>query len=245
MTNQISKNRSLPLAGFISFVILICSLPAIRPAFEPAPALASGKSSVFVPDHGKFRIMVAGQQAGTEEFDIAPSAGGWMARGNSEVQSSQGTTHVTGSLQLRDDGSPVHYEWSTQGVKKASSTIEFNGPAATIELHLEGARPFTQQLTFATPRIAVLDNNLYYQYGILAHLYDWEKKGSQSFPVLVPQEMTPGTVSVEATGKQDVGGRKLEELLVKTEDLELDLYLDGPQLIRIVAPSSKAEIIRE
>jgi hypothetical protein len=34
-------------------------------------------------------------------------------------------------------------------------------------------------------------------------------------------------------------------LRVKSEDLELDLYLDGQRLVRIVAPSSNAKIIRE
>jgi hypothetical protein len=91
----------------------------------------------------------------------------------------------------------------------------------------------------------VLDNNLYHQYVVLAHLYDWNKKGVQTFAVLVPQEMTPGSVTVDSVGKQEVSGAQLEELRVKTEDLELDLYLDGQKLVRIVAPSSNAEIVRE
>jgi hypothetical protein len=110
---------------------------------------------------------------------------------------------------------------------------------------MEGARPFTQQFTFSSPRIAILDNNLYHQYSVLARLYDWGKKGAQTFSVLVPQEMTPGTVTVESLGKQDFGGTALEELSVKTEDIELDLYLDGQRLVRIVAPSSNAEVTRE
>jgi hypothetical protein len=57
--------------------------------------------------------------------------------------------------------------------------------------------------------------------------------------------MTPGNVTVESLGKQDVDGKKLDELRVKSEDLELDLYLDGQRLIRIVGPSANAEIIRE
>jgi hypothetical protein len=61
----------------------------------------------------------------------------------------------------------------------------------------------------------------------------------------VPQELTPGTVTVESLGGQDVDGKKLEELSVKTEDLEVDLYLEGQRLVRIVAPSSNAEIVRE
>ena len=100
--------------------------------------------------------------------------------------------HVTGTLELRADGTPVRYEWSTQGTKKASASITFSGSTATIDLRVEGARPFTQQFTFNSPQIAILDNNLYHQYAVLARLYDWNKKGVQTFSVLVPQEMTPG-----------------------------------------------------
>jgi hypothetical protein len=179
---------------------------------------------------------------GKEEFEISASGGDWNVRGSSEIQSPQGATHVTGALHLKADGTPTHYEWSMQGPKKASAGIEFNGTVASVELHLEGARPYTQQFTFNSPQVLVLDNNLYHQYVVLARLYDWNKKGAQTFAV---QEMTPGNITVDSLGKQEVGGAKLEELRVKTEDLELDLYLDGQKLVRVVAPSSNAEIIRE
>ncbi len=123
--------------------------------------------------------------------------------------------------------------------------IVFNGVVASIELHVEGARPYTQQFTFSSPHIVVLDNNLYHQYAILFRLYDWDKKGVQSFSVLVPQEITPGSITVESVGKQDVGGASLEELRVKTEDNEIDAFFDGPKLMRLLAPSANAEIIRE
>jgi hypothetical protein len=67
----------------------------------------------------------------------------------------------------------------------------------------------------------------------------------QSFSVLVPQEITPGSITVESVGKQDVGGASLEELRVKTEDNEIDAFFDGPKLMRLLAPSANAEIIRE
>jgi hypothetical protein len=205
-----------------------------------------GKSPVpFVADKGKFRIMVNGQQVGKEEFEIGSSGSDWIAHGASEIQSPQGITHVTGTLTVHADGTPVHYEWSTQGVKKASAVIAFNGMSATVELHLQGARPFTQQFTFASPLVVVLDDNLYHQYALLARLYDWDKKGAQSFSVLVPQEMTPGTVTVDSLGEQELSGKKVQELRVRTEDNEIDLYLDGPKLLRVVAPAANAEIIRE
>lgn len=205
-------------------------------------ATAPAGDSLFSSDKGKFRILVSGQQVGKEEFEIGLNGGNWVAHGTSEIQSPQGSAHVTGTLALRADGTPVHYDWSTTGAKKAAAAIEFNGSVATIQLHLENTRPFTQQFTFDSPRVAVLDNNLYHQYAILARLYDWSKKGPQTVSVLVPQEMTPGAVTLESLGKAD---GKLEELRVKTEDLELDLFLDNLKLMRIVVPSSNAEIVRD
>jgi hypothetical protein len=200
----------------------------------------------FAPDKGKFKILVNGQPAGTEEFSLSANGGNWIARGNAEIQTPQGPTHVTGNLELRPDGVPVRYEWTMQGAKKASSTIVFNGATANVELRMEGARPYTQQFTFNSDRVVVLDNNMYDQYAILARLYDWDKKGAQTFSVIVPQEMTPGSVTVESLGKQDSGsGEKLEQLRVKTEDIEINLFVDGQRLVRIVSPSANAEIIRE
>jgi hypothetical protein len=202
---------------------------------------AIAANSAFAPDKGKFKILVSGQEAGKEEFDFGPSGGNWIAHGTAEIQTPQGAAHVTGTLELKADGVPVRYEWSMTGAKKAASTIVFNGSVANVELRMEGARPYTQQFTFNSDHIVVLDNNMYDQYAILARLYDWDKKGAQTFSVIVPQEMTPGTVTVESLGKQD----KLEELRVKTEDLEINLYLDGPKLVRVVSPSANAEIVRE
>ena len=210
-----------------------------------SPAGAANAPVAFAPDKGKFKILVNGQPAGKEDFDFGPSGGNWIARGNAEIQTPQGAAHVTGTLELKPDGVPIRYEWSMQGAKKASSTIVFNGSTANVELRMEGARLYTQQFTFSSDRVVVLDNNLYDQYAVLARLYDWDKKGAQTFSVIVPQAMTPGTVTVESLGKQDAGGAKLEELSVKTEDLELDLFLDGQRLVRIVSPSANAEIIRE
>lgn len=219
--------------------VAVAAAAAALSSPRPTPA------SLFAPDKGKFRILVNGQQMGKEDFELSPSGGNWIARGNTEVQTEGGAMRVSGTLELRADGTPVRYEWSTQGTKKASAAIIFSGATATIELRMEGARPYTQQFTFKSPRVAVLDNNLYDHYAVLARLYDWDKKGAQTFSVLVPQELTPGSVTVESVGSRNLDGKKLEELSVKTEDLEVDLYLDGQRLVRVVAPSTNAEIVRE
>jgi hypothetical protein len=231
-------------AGF-AIVASIAILLAAASTFAGAAAGGAPPPPLFAPEKGSFRILVNGQQIGKEEFEIGQNGGNWVAKGNSEIQTADGATRVSGSLELHADGTPVSYEWSTQGAKKAGATINFSGPTATIELRLDGRRPFTQQFTFASPQIAVLDNNLYYQYAVLARLYDRSKKGVQTFSVLVPQELTPGTLTVQSLGEQNAGGgKKLEQLVVRTEDLEVDLFLDGDKLVRIVAPSTNAEIDR-
>lgn len=219
---------------------LSSSRASARPSFG-----GDKKIGGITPDKGKFKILVNGQTMGKEEFEIGSSGGGWLARGNSEITTPQGVTKVTGTLTTRPDGSPEHYDWATQGVKKASAAISFNNDVATAELHIEGNRPYTQQFTFNSPMVVVLDDNMYHQYQILAGLYDTGKNGSQTFTVLVPQELTPGTVTVESLGKQDVDSKKMDELRVKTEDNEIDLYLDSGRLMRLVAPAANAEVIRD
>jgi len=230
------------MAGAACLVLM--SAAYLGRAIRSAPAYAAA-APIFQPDKGSFRILVGGRPVGKEEFEIRPEGDNWVAHGSSEIQSPEGTTRVSGTLALRSDGNPMHYQWAIEGKKKASATIDFSSLTATIELHLEGAKPYTQQFTFSKSPITVLDNNLYHQYAILARLYDREKKGSQTFSVLVPQELTPGTITVDSLGLADVDGKKLEELTAKTEDLEVDLYLDNGRLVRLVAPSTNAEIVRE
>lgn len=214
------------------------------PAAAHATAVAKSTTSL-VPDRGRFKIMSGGKESGQEEFEITPSNGEWMVHGIATIQTAKGATHIDGRLELRADGSPVRYDWTTDGDKKATASVTFSGTDASISLDLANTQPYTQQLSFGSSPVAILDNNLYDQYAVLAGLYDWSKKGLQTFSVLVPQELTPGTVTVESLGKQDSDGKQMDELRVKTDDLEIDLFLDKGHLMRIIAPGSDAEIVRD
>jgi hypothetical protein len=198
-----------------------------------------------VADKGHFRIMADGKEAGQEDFEISAAGGNWIVQGKSTIQTEKGPTHVSGALELAANGNPVRYQWSTDGEKKASATITFSGAAASIALNLANTQPYTQQLTFSSEPVAILDNNLYDQYAVLAGIYDWSKKGAQTFSVLVPQELTPGSVTVESLGRQDLDGKQMDELSVKTSDLQINLFLDKGHLMRITAPQSGVEIVRD
>jgi hypothetical protein len=138
------------------------------------------------------------------------------------------------------------YDWSAQTDKTNGAHIVFANGVAQITLQLQGSQPFEQNLSFNSPMIAVLDNNLYYQYAVLARLYDWSKKGQQQLQVLIPQELTPGTITMEASGSASSGGKTYEGLKVSTSDLEILLLLDpSHKLMRLEVPSAKVAVVRE
>jgi hypothetical protein len=248
-----SSAKNTARTAFIASVAIFAVAGIARATFAAHAHRASSAASVrpapgglqLVPDKGKFKILANGKEAGQEEFEITPSNGDWIVRGTSTIQTDKGAAHINGTLELHADGSPVRYDWTTDGDKKAAASVTFSGRQASIDLNMANTQPYTQQLTFSSTPIAVLDNNLYDQYAVLAGLYDWSKGGVQTFSVLVPQSLTPGSVSVESVGKQDSEGKQMDELVVKSDDLELDLFLDKGRLMRIVAPDSNAEIVRE
>jgi hypothetical protein len=219
--------------------------------FVAVAALANQKTAaatnIFIADKGKFTIQVDGQTVAHETFEIAPAAAGWVARGTTELRVPQTTpSTISGTLTLQPDGTPISYEWSSQAEKTNGAHILFANGIAKVTLEMQGARPFEQDMAFGATLVAILDNNLYHQYAILARLYDWQKRGPQTFPVLIPQELTPGSITVEATGSATAGDKTYEGLRATTSDLEVLLYLDKEhRLVRLEVPSAKVTIIRE
>ncbi len=226
----------------ITFALVVCATLSL--AAQKKGAAASG---VLAQDKGKFAIRLDGQTVGHEEFEIAPSGSGWLAKGAAEIKPPEGAaSKITGSLTLQSDGSPVAYDWTAQAGKTNGAHLDFTNGVAHITLQMQGARPFQQDLNFNAPLIAVLDNNLYHQYAVLARIYDWSKRGEQTFPVIIPQELTPGSVKVLSTGEATADGKTYEGLKVNTADLEILLLLDNThRLMRLEVPAAKVSVIRE
>ena len=124
--------------------------------------------------------------------------------------------------------------------------MTFDHGTAKCSITLAGGPPVMQDFKFSSMRIAVLDNNLYDQYGILGRLYDWKAKGTQTFPVVIPQDMTPGTITVESLGIKDAGGAPLDALKIRSADLEIIAYFDAKRrLMRLEVPSAMVVVVRQ
>jgi hypothetical protein len=226
------------LAGPVLTLCLAAGVLAASPAGAP---------SVFSADKGKLRIVIGGQTVGSEDFEIAPSGDAWVEHSSMSAHApGGGDVKAAGQLKLAADGSPLHYDWSAEAQKKATGAVDFSGGTAKCSADLGGAAPLRKDFVFNSPRVAVLDNNLYYQFGVLARVYDWKAGGKQTFPVLIPQDMVPGTISVESLGAQQSAGGKFEAVRVSTPDLEVMVYLDSAhRLMRIEVPSSSVTIERQ
>jgi hypothetical protein len=232
----------------VSFALTIgvVACAALSLAAQKKSAATSGPV-VFVQDKGKLTIKLGGQTVGHEEFEISPSAGGWLARGTAEIKPPEGaSSKVSGSLTLQGNGAPISYDWSAQAEKTNGAHVLFANGVASITLEMQGARPFQQDLSFGSPLIAVLDNNLYHQYAVLARIYDWSKGGAQTFPVIIPQELTPGSITVQSTGSATSDGKTYEGLKVTSSDLQIILLLDtSHRLMRLEVPDAKVSVIRD
>jgi hypothetical protein len=233
----------------LQVLALVCAgsataLVALSPAASQKKPPAS---AVIASDKGKLTVQLDGQTVGHEDFEISSTASGWTAKGTTELKAPQSpSAKVSGTLTLQPDGSPISYDWTSQAEKTNGAHVLFTNGIAKITLQMQGARPYEQDLTFNAPLIAVLDNNLYHQYAILARLYDWSKRGLQTFPVLIPQDLTPGTINVEATGTSTIAGKSYEGLRVTTSDIEVLLYLDSShRLMRLEVPAAKVSVIRD
>ncbi len=229
------------------FKITLGVLTACILAWSSVASQAPKKAAVFAADRGKFTIQLDGQTVGHEEFEISPASAGWAAQGTTDLKAPDSpAAHVTGMLTLQADGAPISYEWTSRAEKTNGARILFANGVAKITLQMQGARPFEQDMSFGTPLIAVLDNNLYYQYGVLARVYDWSKRGAQNLPVLIPQELTPGSLTVESTGPVTAKGKSYDGLRVTTSDLEVLLFLDSShRLMRLEVPSAKVSVARD
>jgi hypothetical protein len=235
-----AKIRLLPVIA----MILVCAVSV----FALTKGGAAAGASVFSPDKGKLVIQLNGETIGNEQFELTQTGNNWLAKGTTELKvlGTTPATSVSGTLMLQPDGAPISYEWTSHADKTNGAHVVFSNGTAKITLQMQGARPFEQDLSFNAPVIAILDNNLYHQYALLAKLYDWAKRGMQTFPVLIPQDLTPGTISVEATGSQTVDGKSYEGLRVTTADLEVLLLLDSNhRLMRLEVPSAKVSVVRQ
>jgi hypothetical protein len=226
--------------------LLLAGIVALPMSWGLCSLFAQAQGQTPVADKGTFLILLEGAEVGTEQFETERSGDAWIIRSETVIRiPDQPEARSNGELRITSDGTPLSYKWSAQAEKKTSGAVAFESGTAKTSIDFGGKEPHEADFMFPSPRVAVLDNNLHYQFAILALLYNWNTKGQQTIPVLIPQDVTPGSVSVDSVGARTVGGAELEALRVNTPDAEIVAYFDGRRrLMRVEVPAANVTIVR-
>jgi len=223
-------------------------------AFSGGTGRASGPALPSVSaDRGEFVISMEGRKVGTESFEIRPSADGVEAtatihyRLRQEGKTAEYTTSPR--LVLTPGLIAQTYSWAQKGPQSSSLEVDFRTSPAKVLYHtLDGA---SDQREFQLLKdVVVIDNNVFHHFQLLVDRYRMTDGGKQTFAAFVPQDASPGQVTIEDTGKEQAKtlGRhgNLDHLLVTTDLMQIDLWVDEQSRVqRVAIPSAKIEAVRK
>lgn len=227
-----------------------------------AAAAGSKETPGQAVDSGSFGVFVNGQRVATETFSVQQSSGGSTVSSQVKAEGSSDPGQKS-ELKMSATGDMLHYEWHDMGSGKAELTVSPKDQFLVEHVTTGPSdKPMDQPFMMPTSTM-VLDNNSFVQREVLA----WRYLGSAcrqeagkmqcpttaaQFGVLVPQERTSMSVSLQVVGREKVKikgiDRDLLKVLLKQESGDWTLYLDDQdhfKLLRILVVGSNTEIVRD
>ena len=192
---------------------------------------------------GVLRILMAGRQIGTEHYRIRRRGANLEAEADIRMEVNETTVRQKATLTLSAAGEPISYTWRMEQPQKITVRVEFEGAKASVTYPKADGELDKQEFHFPTGRVAILDNNVFHHFALAARLYDFQAGGQQEVPVLIPQSVQPGTLLLEAKGKETVlvKGKSIlaRRLDVTSTDNMVQLWLgENNELLRLEVPSS-------
>ncbi|MGO8788040.1 MAG: hypothetical protein ACLQVL_11760 [Terriglobia bacterium] len=204
-------------------------------------------------DHGIFEIFAAGKSIGTETFEIRVRANQVEAQGNVHLQVEQkGKTvevRTTSSLLLDGHLDPLSYTWSQKGAQSSQLSLDFRARPVHARYKTVNGRDDRRDFTLEKD-VVVLDDNAIDHYQLAVARYDAAKGGAQTFHAFIPQEATPGVMTVNSMGPDAVtiNGEKrtLHRFLLATELAQISLWVDDRDHLQMVsAPDAQFQAVRK
>ena len=235
----------------------MCAMGAVGIAGTILPLLLA---ALPVPLHaqniqkqeGVLIITAGGESIGRERYKIVPRGGMIEASGQMKLQSGLTSLQQSSLMTLSRAGEPQSYEWKMKEPISRTIKVNFDGSRAYVDYPLEEGGRDRKEFRFDTARVALLDNNFFHHYILLAQLYDFTKGGIQTIPVLIPQSVQPGTVTVQDAGTDEIqagtgaGTVFARRLDVTTPDNLIHVWLgEGNRLLRLTVPAAGVTVAPE
>jgi uncharacterized protein len=197
-----------------------------------------------------FRVFVRGADTGSEEVTIMESESGWTLRGSGKMR---------GSINMSTDYWEARYDRSWKPIELAVSLSEnankwtirtsFAGTTATSEI-VQNGKAQQRTHTVAADTIA-LPNLVFAAYEVLAARLATAQAGSHFDAYIAPQDMVTFTADKVTSESIQVPGRVIDArrwTLTITDGsakLEMELWTDGPHLLRLDIPSQMLSVLRD
>ena len=233
----------------ITLVALLAGLPAAGPLAGQSP----GAAPPNLNDHGTFEIVSAGQNLGTESFEIRARSDEIEAKADVHLRVQEKGTSVevrtSCTLVLDPQFNPLSYSWSQKGSQPSQLSIDFS--TDPVHARRKGPGGQDEQRDFKLDRdVLILDDNVIHHYQLAVARYDQAKGGTQAFRAFIPQEALPGVVTVNSAGSEavTVGGEKqtLRRFFLTTELAQISLWVDDRGHLQLVsAPDAQYQATRK
>jgi hypothetical protein len=217
---------SLRMAAAFAALLLLAALSAPR------------LTAQTTDDHGSFRILLHGQPIGTESWAVRTSSDGTSAQSQIQYQGATGSVQQSATLRLGPDLSLIHYQW-----RQDKARVDIEAEQDHLSAHYRDDKGHVKEYAFyMPPTTAILDDNFYFLWQLLADRYDRAKGGVQTFRVFVPHTGDPGTVRIEAQPSHAPGVTLLQ---AQTDQTTVEISMKGSQLERLEMPSAGLTVVRQ
>jgi hypothetical protein len=180
-------------------------------------------------DTGKFNIFQDGKKLGTEEYTLSPHDGGYTVEGHTELKVQDKVFDLKSEMELNESLQVKSYEFHSEG---STIRLTVGDPVSNLEYTVAG-KSEPHDVRFPANG-AIIDANFFHHYMIL--LYRAEL-GLKSVAVFVPQQLTIGTMTIEATGEHTYEMNTGNVKVIATTDK------DG-KLMRLEVPAAKVIVER-
>jgi hypothetical protein len=157
---------------------------ALGLALATAPPLLGQPSK---DQQGVLRIEVEGKVIGTERYQIVHAGSTIRAQAEIQLEVAGETVRQNTSLVLSRNYELLSYEWRLEKPRKSFVRIGMVDGRARVTFPRPDGKEEEQQFDFGTDRMALLDNNVFHHFLLLAHLYDAEKVGRRPSGCLCPR----------------------------------------------------------